>query len=171
MAQSFHPVPTDTDAAVALAQQALAQSQGTAVGSGKAETEASNELAQSLTFLQNVIERNATELTRLETEMKEKRESLQSVFENDQELSTAEDLATEATTALKEQRAKLQTNPQVSSLKVQLKELSEQKKEIEDTLSNHLINYYGITQSTSFDTSEGDQWDFSIKARVKPKKS
>lgn len=134
------------------------------------EVKASDDLAQSLTYLQNVIERNATELERIEHEMKEKRESLQSVMENDVELSAAQEEAEKASVKLKERRMNLQNNPQVATLRVQLKEMSDQKKEVEDTLSNHLINYFQITQSTSFDTSDGDQWDFSVKARVKSRK-
>jgi len=49
-------------------------------------------------------------------------------------------------------------------------ELKEQQKEIEETLSNHLINYHAMTNSKSFDTSDGDQWDFSIKAKIRPRK-
>ena len=64
----------------------------------------------------------------------------------------------------------MQNDPQVATLRVQLKEMQDQKKEVEETLSNHLINYFQITQSTSFDTSDGDQWDFSVKAKVKTRK-
>jgi chromosome segregation ATPase len=172
MADQTIPTTIQDDDADKLAQEALkAASAAAAAPAGNPdEVDASNDLAQSLNYLQNVIERNATEMERLEKEMKEKRESLQSVMENDTELSTAEALAEEATTKLKERRAQMQNNPQVSTLKVQIKELSEQKKEVEETLSNHLINYFQITQSTSFDTSDGDQWDFSVKARVKSRK-
>ena len=169
--QTTTSVPGDADADQ-LAQDAMkaASAVAAAPAGDPDEVTASDDLAQSLGYLQNVIERNATELERVEKEMKEKRESLQSVLENDKELSEAEALAQEATTKLKERRATMQNDPQVSTLKVQLKEMAEQKKEIEETLSNHLINYFQITQSTSFDTSDGDQWDFSVKARVKARK-
>lgn len=172
MANQHTPSQTTDDEADELALQAL-QAASTAtdapVGS-TAELKKSDDLAQSLQYLQNVIERNATELERIEHELKEKRESLQSVFENDAELSVAEEEAQQASMKLKERRGNLQNNPQVATLRVQLKEIQDQKKEVEETLSNHLINYFQITQSTSFDTSDGDQWDFSVKARVKPRK-
>lgn len=167
------PANLVSDDADALAKQALEVASAlsdSAAATATDEAKASDDLAQSLNFLQNVIERNATELERIEHEMKEKRESLQSVLDNDTELSTAEQLAEEASTKLKERRIALQTDPQVATLRVQLKEMQEQKKEVEETLSNHLINYFQITQSTSFDTSDGDQWDFSVKARVKSRK-
>lgn len=166
-----HFTPSD-DQADQLARQALqaASAAADAPAGNSDEVKTSDDLAQSLNYLQNVIERNATELERIEHEMKEKRESLQSVMENDTELSTAEQLAEEASTKLKERRATMQNDPQVATLRVQLKEMQEQKKEVEETLSNHLINYFQITQSTSFDTSDGDQWDFSVKAKVKSRK-
>ncbi|MDQ3008584.1 MAG: hypothetical protein M3Q81_03235 [bacterium] len=137
---------------------------------GKTEEEVSDDLALALTSLQNVIERNATELERVSNEMKEKRESLKNFFDNDNELSVAEQQVEEISSQLKERKAKLQTDPQVTSLKVQIGELNEQKKEVEEALSNHLVNYYQMTNSTSFDTSDGDQWEFNIRAKVKPRK-
>ena len=135
------------------------------------EAAQSDQVAQALGSLQNVIERNANELGRVAEELKQKRESLKNVFENDTELATAEEMVEQISTQVKERRAKLQADPQITSLKVQIGELNEQKKEIEETLSNHLVNYYQMTSSTSFDTSDGDQWEFNIRAKVKPRKN
>lgn len=162
--------PNEDAEADVLASQALEAAGASKPGMEVDEVQASDDLAKSLNYLQNVIERNATELERVEHEIKEKRESLQSVFENDTELAAAEEEASQATLKLKERRGNMQNNPQVATLRVQLKEIQDQKKEIEETLSNHLINYFQITQSTSFDTSDGDQWDFSVKAKVKARK-
>ena len=74
------------------------------------------------------------------------------------------------TEAMKERRVQLQNDPQSTSLKIDVAELNQQKKELEETLSNHLVNYHALTNSTSFDTSDGDQWDFSIRAKIKAKK-
>jgi len=135
-----------------------------------AELATSNDLAETLSSLQNVIERSAGKLTELKNELKEKRESLKSVFENDIPLAEAKAQVDIQNTQLKERKAKLQSDPQVTSLKVQIGEINEQKKEIEESLSNHLINYYSLTNSTSFDTSDGDQWDFTVRAKVSSKK-
>ncbi|KKT78669.1 MAG: hypothetical protein UW75_C0042G0008 [Parcubacteria group bacterium GW2011_GWF2_44_8] len=130
----------------------------------------SNQLADTLNSLQGLIERHARKLEELEKEVREKRESLRSFFENDAQLGEAEAKAEVMATEMKARKSQLQSEPQVTSLKVQLAELAEQKKEIEETLSNHLVNYHQITNSTSFDTSEGDQWDFSIRAKIKARK-
>lgn len=134
------------------------------------EAAASDSLAETLTHLQNILERYATELETVSKQMKEKRESMQSIFENDSQLSSAEEEAQAATKQAKARKSQLNTNAEVVAIKNQLAELSEQRKEIEETISNHLLNYYKITNSKSFDTSDGDQWEFDIHAKVKPRR-
>lgn len=148
-----------------LAQQALAAVDDTQ--SGDDELARSDELADTLMHLQGIIERNAEQLERIKKEIKEKRESLHSVFENDTELAEAETQASQMVAQVKERKAKLKANPQVTSLNVQVGELKQQAREIEETLSNHLVNYYQLTNSKSFDTSAGDQWEFDVRAKVK----
>lgn len=134
------------------------------------EIKQSNELAETLTSLNNLIEKHARELTRIEGELKEKRQSLKNVFDNDIQLTEAREEVEKHTQAMKERRTQLQNDPQSTSLKIDVAELNQQKKELEETLSNHLVNYHALTNSTSFDTSDGDQWDFVIKAKIKAKK-
>ncbi len=134
------------------------------------EIKQSNELAETLTSLNNLIEKHARELTRIDGELKEKRQSLKNVFDNDIQLTEAREEVEKHTQAMKERRTQLQNDPQSTSLKIDVAELNQQKKELEETLSNHLVNYHALTNSTSFDTSDGDQWDFVIKAKIKAKK-
>ncbi len=132
-----------------------------------AEVAASDQLAETLTHLQNVIERNVSELKRLKEEIKLKRESLKSVFENDTELAEAEVQAEAVTQQVKERRARLQSDPQSASLKAQIAETNQEKKEVEEALNNHLLNYYSLTNSMSIDTSDGDQLEFKVRASIK----
>jgi len=130
----------------------------------------SNQLAESLMHLQGIIERNALELQNISNALKEKRESLKNVFDNDSQLAEAQEKAESLSTQVKERRSSLQNDPQVTSLKAQIGEINEQKKEVEETLNNHLLNYYQMTNSMSFDTSDGDQWEFNVRAKIKPRK-
>lgn len=166
---STSPTTGEDLAQAALSQAAATQSPTAKTGSD--EVAESNEVAQTLEFLQNIIERNATELMRVRDELKLRRESLRSIFENDTLLSEAESQAEQYASQVKERKAQVVNSPQAVSLKNQVAELNEQKKEIEETLSNHLLNYYAMTNSTSFDTSDGDQWEFNIKAAVKSRKT
>ena len=154
-----------------LALDALNQvSQASEAADGDDEIKQSNELAETLNSLNNLIEKHARELTRIEGELKEKRQSLKSVFDNDVQLAEAIEEVEKHNQAMKERKVQLQNDPQSTSLKIDVAELNQQKKELEETLSNHLVNYHALTNSTSFDTSDGDQWDFVIKAKIKAKK-
>jgi vacuolar-type H+-ATPase subunit I/STV1 len=159
-------LPTPTEMA-----ELPAKAESKAATESDDEIAESNKVAETLTSLQNLIERYANELNRLGEELKHKRESLKSVFENDTQLGEAEAKAAVMDEEVKTRRMQLQTEPQVTSLKVQISEMNDQKKEIEETLSNHLVSYHQITNSTSFDTSDGDQWDFAIKAKIKARKN
>jgi chromosome segregation ATPase len=156
-----------------LALEALNKASGTTTSSSDDDEElaSSDDLAETLASLQRVIERSAEELDSISQKLKEKRDSLKNVFDNDAPLAEAKEQVDLHTTQLKERRTKLQADPQVTTLKVQIGEINEQKKELEETLSNHLLNYYSLTNSTSFDTSDGDQWDFTVKAKVKGRKN
>lgn len=153
-----------------LALEALnkSASQSSNVDDELAESE---KLAETLTSLQNLIERSANELQGLSNQIKEKRQMLKNVFDNDTQLTEAQEKVDEFSQELKTRKSHLQSNPQVTSLKVEIGELNQQKKELEESLSNHLVNLYSLTNSTSFDTSDGDQWEFRIKAKIKTKKS
>lgn len=131
------------------------------------EVASSDQIGETITSLQNVIERNANQLDELKEKLKESRESLRSVFENDTELTAAQEQVSNFSQSVKERKVKLLADATVVRLQTLIGELNEQKKELEETLSNHLVNYYDLTKSTSFDTQDGDQREFTIRAAVK----
>ncbi|MDO5561215.1 MAG: hypothetical protein Q4G02_00330 [bacterium] len=152
-----------TDASETLAKQALEKSEAD-------EVAASDKIAETLNALQGVIERNAHELQNVDRTLHEKREMLKNMLDNNTEISEAEVKAKAMNDELKQKKAKVAADPASVALKLEIAEISQNKKEIEEALSEHLVNYHQLTGSTSFDTSDGDQWEFNIKARVKAKK-
>mgnify|MGYP004003652369 FL=1 len=90
-----------------MAMDALAQA--THVG-GDDEVAKSNKVAETLTTLQNLIERHALDMEELRKQMKEKRESLRSFFENDTALGEAQAEAEVFTTKMKERKSQLQSD-------------------------------------------------------------
>lgn len=162
-AKSIPKLETGDDLAMAALSQA---------SQDNADDEAvvSDQLATTLNSLQNLIEKHANSLTELTNQIREKRQMLKNVFDNDTQLAEAQEEASKFSTQMKERKSQLQFDPQVTKLKVEIGETNEQKKELEETLSNYLINYHQLTNSTSFDTSDGDQWEFSIRAKIKAKK-
>jgi hypothetical protein len=153
-----------------LAQKALQAAQQASLPTPQAPGKNNAALGEALTSLQNIIERNVSELDRLKEALQIERESLKNVFENDTELSTVQDQVELATQKVKEQKTRIQGSMQVLELKNKIAEINEQKKEIEEALNNHLLNLYQITGTKTFDTSTGEQREFSIRASIKGKK-
>ena len=148
-----------------LAKQALES-----VQAATDEAASSDKLAETLNSLQAVIERNANELLEVSKTLKEKREMLKNTLDNNTEIAEAETKAKALNDEIKQKKAKVAASQEVVNLKLEIAEIAQNKREIEETLSSHLVNYHQLTGSTSFDTSDGDQWEFSIQARVKAKK-
>lgn len=154
-----------------LAIEALSQnSKADKKSSSQTETEQSDEFAQTLHALESVIESKANKLMKMKKDSREKRKMISSVFENDNELQDVEVQKEEVQTQLKQRKNDLEETVQVRQLRDDLREIKQEQKDLEESLSNHLINYHQLTNSTSFDTSDGDQWEFDIKAKVKSKK-
>lgn len=153
-----------------LAAQALGQPAASSSSATDDETKASDQIAETVTNLQSIIERNADQLDELKGKTKLLREQLKSIFDNDTELAEATQMSEQVTTQVKERKSKLKADPQVTRLQVELTEVAQQKKEIEEALSDHLVNFFQLTSSKSFDTSDGDQREFVIKASVKSKR-
>lgn len=150
-----------------LALEALAKS---ADVSSEDEVEVSDKLAETLTSLQNLVERHALELEEIKNKLRDSRTSLRDVYENDPALSEVQAELETHSLKVKERKSQLQSNPEAMSLKAKIGELREQQRELEETLSHHLVNYHSITHSNSFDTSDGDQWEFTVTAKIKPRK-
>ncbi len=137
------------------------------------ESQSSDQFAETLQSLEHIIERNANQLNEVNEDLKKRRQMLKNYFENDTQLAAAEEQATDYRNQVKERKMGLQLEPQVVELQVKIKEQKERQKEIQETLSNHLVNHHRMTNSTSFDTSDGDQWEYQIQAKfkAKPKRS
>jgi len=156
-----------------LAADALEEAGQTAAPSApKASSKAMDpsKLGETLQALQNVIERNADELDRIKEEMGVQREALKNVFENDSQLSEATTEAATVTAKVKERKSQIQNSPEILQYKTKIGELSEQKKEVEEALNNHLLNLFQITGTKTFDTLSGKQREFTVKASLKGRK-
>jgi len=124
-------------------------------------------VGETLTSLQNVIERNVSELDRLKEQLSTYKDSLRSIMDNDEELSDAKDAVTAISQKVKERKSKLQTSPEANQLKANITETTERKKEIEEALNTHLLNLYQFTGVKTFDTSTGETREFEIRASIK----
>ncbi|PWU23400.1 hypothetical protein C5B42_03140 [Candidatus Cerribacteria bacterium 'Amazon FNV 2010 28 9'] len=129
-----------------------------------------NGAGDTLMATQGIINRQAARLDELKEEIKHINESLRSILENDAELSQAEEQLKEVTKRQKARKQQIANNAESTQLKFKLKETRDQVKELEESLNNHLLNYYQITGTKVFDTDDGAQREFKITARVMAKK-
>jgi hypothetical protein len=134
------------------------------------EAEESDKLAETLTSLQNLIERRALQVEAIKEKLSENRSMLRDVYTNDETLTDAQEEQKAYSSKVRERKSQINSSPEAMSIKTKIAELREEQKELEETLSNHLVNYHSMTNSNSFDTSDGDQWEFSIKAKIKARK-
>lgn len=153
-----------------LAMEALNQEETQDNLSPQEEAQQSDDFAQTLHALEKVIESKANKLMQMKQQAREKRGMISNVFDNDDQLQEAQEQKQEVQTQLKQRQSDLNETVQVRQLRDDLREIKSEQKDLEESLSNHLINYHQLTNSTSFDTSDGDQWEFDIKAKVKSKK-
>lgn len=124
----------------------------------------------SVMATQAIINRQAERLDTLKETVKQINDSLRSILENDQELGQVEDELKQATKKLKERKIQLTQSPESVQFKYKLKEVKEQIKELEESLNNHLLNYYQLTGTRVFDTDSGEQREFRVIAKIMGKK-
>ncbi len=131
---------------------------------------AKQKVGETLTALQNVIERNATELDRIKEQLSSYKDSLRNIMDNDETLSAAQEKVTAVTQKVKERKAELHSTLEANQLKANITETTARKNEVEEALNNHLLNLYQLTGAKTFDTSTGETREFEIRASIKTSK-
>lgn len=130
----------------------------------------SNASADTVMATQAIINRQAMRLDSLKEDMQKVNESMKSILDNDAELSAADMELKEASKKQKERKARLVQSAESMQLKYKLKEIREQIVELEESLNNHLLNYYQLTGTKVFDTDDGGQREFKVIAKMLAKK-
>jgi hypothetical protein len=91
-------------------------------------------------------------------------------LENDVELKQAEEQAKETAVKSKERKSNLQKSPEYQQFRSKVETISDEIKELEESLNTHLLNYFQQTGVKSVDLSSGGQREFRILAKVLPRK-
>lgn len=134
------------------------------------EVPAEEENAESLNAVQGLVQRLSDQLDQLLQKQKEVGNMIKNVFDNDEMLIQATNLAKEAGKNLKDRTAFLNETAEVKDLKVKLTDIRDDLKMVQDSLDVNLLNYYQMTNSLSFPTADGDEREYVLKAKLKPKK-
>lgn len=124
--------------------------------------------AATIGTFQALIARQAMALREVVDKTKTLKEEVKDILQNDTQLSELEQAADVHNQKVKERKAVMNNTIEVVGVKQKIKELQEQKKELEESMSNNLVNYHSLTNSTSLDTPTGEQVEFVVRARIKP---
>jgi chromosome segregation ATPase len=174
MTDNNSPLNDDVMTSDDLAAQALAASSQDALPAGDDEltlpagsSVTGQKVGETLQALQNVIERNVSELDRLNEQLKSFKDSMRNVLDNDETLTEAEEKVSLLSQKVKERKSQLNASPEINQFKANITEITERKKEIVEALNTHLLNLYQMTGAKTFDTSTGETREFEIRANVK----
>lgn len=135
-----------------------------------AQVQQAEQFGEELVSTQNIIHRYSIELDELNDKLKSVRESFKNLMDNDVELQEMEAKTKTATTDLRNKKQRVKESPEAVQLAMKTKEIQEEKKEIEETLRNHLLRYYQMTGSQVIEEPDGSEREISINARLKGKK-
>lgn len=120
--------------------------------------------------LKSIIQNLSVKLDELREKQKEYRQISKNILDNDSQLSAYEEQAKEAQLQFKKRKKELMESVEAKEAAAKAKEVGEEMRDIQDSLTNHLLNYYQITGVRSFDTPSGDEREFVFNARLKPPK-
>lgn len=121
--------------------------------------------------LQAVAERQAMRIDEIREKVKTLADSMKSIFDNDNEFSTQEESVKEASKKAKERKSALTQSPEFRELSAKAVELKDELKELEESLSNHLLSLYQQTGARMFDVAGGKQREFKVHAKLLPKRA
>ncbi len=126
---------------------------------------------ESLMAVQNIIQRYSGEYDEVNSRLKDLREMMKNMFDNDAELQELEEQAKTVTQDARNRKQRIKESPESVELQMKMKELKEEIGEIQETLNNHLLRYYQMTGSQVIEEPDGTERDFKVQARLKAKKA
>lgn len=127
-------------------------------------------VGSSLSAVEGIIRRQSGRLDELKEQARVLSDQLRSIQANDEELSKAEEEVKIAARKQKERKTALANTAESMQIKYKLKELKESIKDIEESLSNHLLNLFQITGVKEFDTDDGNKREYDVRAKLRGKK-
>ena len=126
--------------------------------------------AESFTATKKLIQNLSVKIDELKVKQKEYKERMKNLQVNDALLGEYEEKAKEAASEFKKRKKDLMESVEAKEVRAKLKELSEELGDLGDSLTNHLLNYYQVTRTQSFETHSGSEREFKLNAKLMPSK-
>lgn len=136
----------------------------------EAEVVSSDNQASQLESLEAIISRKLGQLEELKKKTNNLREQLKSFIDNDQGLAQVEEEAKAAIEKIAARKTQIVNLPEIKTLKADIKQTQEEVKELNESLSSHLLSLYQLTGIKEFQTLAGDTREFELVAKLKAKK-
>lgn len=125
---------------------------------------------EELLSVQSIIRRYGDQQDELNRKIKEIRESLRNLYQNDEELQKLEQQQKTASTDVKQKKQRIKESPEAVQLQMKVKEFQEEMNEVQQSLSNHLLRFFQMTGTQVIEDEDGVEREFTVKARLKAKK-
>lgn len=116
-----------------------------------------------------IIQRQMIEIDRLKGEKKNQREMLQNIVENSKEFDEKEEVRKVAAREAKLAKDKVLVTPEATQIIVKMDDITGEIKELQESLSNHLMVYHTKTGKRTFEDAEGNERTIVYAYKVKPK--
>ena len=117
-----------------------------------------------------IVRRRIGILEKAKGQLKKLKEMYQDIFVNDAKYNEEDKLVKEAMKKRKDVQSQLAHRPEAADLNGKIKDLSEQIKDNEASLSDELMEYYKTAGVTEIEDENGQVQEFTIVIRLKPKK-
>jgi hypothetical protein len=117
-----------------------------------------------------MVRRRITLIEGAKKELQKLKEMYNDVFVNDAAYQDAEHEVKEATKKKKDVQAKISRQQAVADAASKMKEVKDQIKANEETLSQELMEYYRTAGVTEIEDADGNVQEFDIVIKLKPKK-
>lgn len=158
------------DASSRPANQASDQNQPAAVSATDAPHQPANFDIQAFEATRQIAVRQVQRLQELKKEFKIFSGQLQDLLENDQELTEADAAAEESTQKVKLRKAEIMETTEAKNIKLKISDLKEERLDIEDSLTGHLLDLYQTTGVMEFEDQGGEIWEYEFKSKIKTHK-
>ncbi len=127
--------------------------------------------AQAYNATREIVQRRLSILDKAKDELKKLKEMFNDMFVNDSLYVEKDKLVKEAMKKRQDEKARISKQPAAADLAGKIKELKEEIKENEDTLTDELMAYYRTAGVTEIEDADGNVQEFAIVIKLKPKRS
>ncbi len=117
-----------------------------------------------------IVRRRLTVLEKAHAEMKKLNEMYNDTFVSDGFYVDADKVVKDALKRKKDVKSQLAKQPQAAQLNGKIKDLKDQIKMNEESLSQELMEYYRTSGVTEIETEDGEVQEFAIVIKLKSKK-